>query len=102
MGKEDWWWIFDDSLKEIARQLLIQDFVVLDGFVPDELHMQIKRELKVMYDSGSMRIGLLAGGRTGTNMKYAMGSVRGPKTRCVPCVSYCGREHAQACCLTFR
>ena len=77
VGKEDWWWIFDDSLKEMARQLLVQDFVVLDGFVTRALSDKIKQELQTMYSSGAMERGLLAGGRTGANLKYTMGSVRG-------------------------
>jgi hypothetical protein len=77
LGKQDWWWIFDDSLKEMARQLLIQDFVVVDSFLTHEICLQVKGELKVMYDTGVMERGLLAGGRTGENTKYALGDVRG-------------------------
>ena len=77
IGKADWWWIFDDTLKEVARQLLTQDFAVLDGFVPSDLNANIKGELQAMHATGAMERGLLAGGRTGKNLKYALGSVRG-------------------------
>lgn len=81
VGKEDWWWIFDDSLKEMARQLLVQDFVVLDGFVTRKLSDAIKAELCSMYEEGTMKQGLLAGGRTGQNTKYSLVSVRGVELR---------------------
>ena len=61
----------------MARQLLVQDFVILDGFLPDDLTSGIKEELQSIYRAGEMKQGLLAGGRTGTNIKYSMENVRG-------------------------
>ena len=61
----------------LHAQLLVQDFVVLDGFNVAEQNAAIKNELKAMYNTGEMKRGLLAGGRTGKNLKYSLGAVRG-------------------------
>ena len=98
VGKTEWWWIFDDTLKEIARQLLTQDFVVLDHFVVPELAARIKAELIAMYGAGTMKRGLLAGGRTGKNTKYALGSIRGACVRaCLLSVQASAKQTSQLC-----
>ena len=34
LGKEEWWWIFDDTLARVGELLRRDHFCILDGFLP--------------------------------------------------------------------
>lgn len=44
--KEEWWWIMDDSVAEIARQLESRHFCVLDGFLGTEACGRVQAEVE--------------------------------------------------------
>ncbi len=63
LGKEEWWWIMDDSIEAISRLLLANDFVVIDGFLGMDKAAQIRSEISSLYEKGQFDVGELAGGR---------------------------------------
>jgi len=90
LGKEGWWWVFDDALKEIAESLIKHNFVIIDGFLGSKLAPSMQRELERAYRAGRLpetkhemigcprlEPGALAGGSTGNNLSYKMDAVRG-------------------------
>lgn len=44
LGKEEWWWLFDDTLEAIGKCLTRDSFCVLDGFVlPQQVYTPAPR-----------------------------------------------------------
>lgn len=90
LGKAEWWWIFDDAVEQIAKKLDKDNFVILDGFLGQDLAVELHQELFRAYRAGKlpetrhemigcprMEPGALAGGQAGTSLTYRMKSVRG-------------------------
>ena len=77
LGKSEWWWLMDDSLAEIDERLNDENFVVVDGFLPREDVIKLKREVKRAHETGHMTPGVLAGGKAGNATQYTMKHVRG-------------------------
>ncbi|EEH60256.1 uncharacterized protein MICPUCDRAFT_12779, partial [Micromonas pusilla CCMP1545] len=67
----------DDSLAEIDERLNDENFVVVDGFLPREDVIKLKREVKRAHETGHMTPGVLAGGKAGNATQYTMKHVRG-------------------------
>ena len=44
-GKEEWWWIMDDSLESIGAQLNSRGYCVLDRFLTDSQALELKKEV---------------------------------------------------------
>lgn len=79
LGKEEWWWIMDDTLADIAKCLKRHNHVYLDHFLPPSQVAAVRANVKAAYDSGNLDTGVLAGGKGGTSLSYVMSEVRGDK-----------------------
>ena len=93
MGKQEWWWIMDDTLAEVGTALRRNHFAVLDGFlggVDAKLATTVRGEVRAVYEAGlipdarqvmegcpRLEPGALAGGRSGHGLAYVMQPVRG-------------------------
>ena len=77
LGKEEWWWLMDDSCDEIAEQLNRNFFVVIDGFLLPEQTRELRAAIDAARRAGDMQPGVLAGGATGQNLSYTHERVRG-------------------------
>eukprot|EP00941_MAST-03F_sp_MAST-3F-sp1_P003736 g3736.t1 len=77
LGKSEWWWIMDDSLKVIASQLKRDYFVVLDGFLEDEMGKALRDNVREIHEAGELRKGVLGGGSSGASLSYVHERVRG-------------------------
>lgn len=45
-GKDEWWWVMDDSVAEIARQIKTKNYCVFDGFLGPERSALLERDVK--------------------------------------------------------
>ena len=93
MGKQEWWWIMDDTLAEVGTALRRNHFAVLDGFLGGadaKLATAMRGEVRAVYEAGlvpdarqvmegcpRLEPGALAGGRSGHGLAYVMQPVRG-------------------------
>ena len=93
MGKQEWWWVMDDTLAEVGATLRRNHFAVLDGFlggVAAQLAVAVRGEVRAVYEAGlvpdakpvmegcpRLEPGALAGGRSGHGLAYVMQPVRG-------------------------
>merc|ERR1711988_1290492 len=59
LGKEEWWWIMDDVIEEIAMQLRRDNFVVIDGFLLEKQAQAIRQEAINMRREGKLNQGVL-------------------------------------------
>ena len=53
------------------------DYVFVDGFIDEEDVASLKEDVKKVYDSGKLRLGVLAGGKAGKSLTYTHKKVRG-------------------------
>jgi len=67
----------DETLAQIAKELTEKNYVVLDSFLGRERSLQLRREVADVRDQGSLRLGVLAGGRSGKDLSYSHQKVRG-------------------------
>jgi hypoxia-inducible factor (prolyl hydroxylase) len=77
MGKQEWWWIMDESTQEVVRQLNKNNYCVLDGFLGEAALLELRGEIQSLHENGTMKSGVLAGGTTGKNLSYVHEKVRG-------------------------
>ena len=77
MGKKKWWFIMEECLAEIGKKLLKDDYVFVDGFIDEEDVKSLKEDVKNIYESGELRLGVLAGGKAGKSLTYTHKKVRG-------------------------
>jgi hypoxia-inducible factor (prolyl hydroxylase) len=77
LGKKDWWYIMDEAVAQCAQELTENNYVVLDGFLGHERAMKLHAEVVSVRDSGDLRLGVLAGGRSGKDLSYQHKKVRG-------------------------
>jgi hypoxia-inducible factor (prolyl hydroxylase) len=77
LGKEEWWWVMDESTQEMVRQLNTNHYCVLDGFLGDVALRELRGEIESLHTNGTMKSGVLAGGTTGKNLSYVHEKVRG-------------------------
>ena len=55
----------EECLAEIGKKLLKDDYVFVDGFIDEEDVKSLKEDVKNIYESGELRLGVLAGGKPG-------------------------------------
>lgn len=78
----------DEKLQALGGMLQSQEFAVLDGFLGTELSTSVHRDIEELYLASSdedhhsdtpaeFKLGELAGGNTGRNLRYKMEHVRG-------------------------
>eukprot|EP00943_MAST-04B_sp_MAST-4B-sp1_P010000 g10000.t1 len=77
MGKKKWWFIMEECLTEIGKKLVKNDYVFVDGFIDEEDVQNLKEDVKNIYDTGQLRLGVLAGGKAGKSLTYTHEKVRG-------------------------
>ena len=77
LGKTEYWWVMDESMEEIRRQLLTNNYVVIPSFLLDEQCRELKGYISQAQREGRMGPGALAGGITGENLSYSIANVRG-------------------------
>ena len=77
MGKKKWWFIMEECLDAIGKSLVKNDYVFVDGFIDEEDVASLKEDVKKVYDSGKLRLGVLAGGKAGKSLTYTHKKVRG-------------------------
>lgn len=80
-GKDEWWWIFDDSLTSIGSLLTSRAYVILDSFLPSPQSSSLREEVSALRRSGLLKQGALSGGGGGgqgfVSGGYRLASVRG-------------------------
>eukprot|EP00912_Choanoflagellata_sp_UC4_P000981 UC4_evm3s607 len=83
LGKAEWWWLMDDTLQEICENLRKNFFCVLDDFLGDDHNVvdRLYTEVKDRKIQGELKRGVLGGGKTGENLSYQHGQVRGDLVR---------------------
>ena len=77
LGKEEWWFIMDECLEEIGKTLLKNDYVVVDWFMTASRVLALNKDVRKVYESGKLRLGVLAGGKSGNSLTYTHEKVRG-------------------------
>ena len=81
LGKDEWWWIMDPSIELAATTLREQHYVYLDHFLTPSTAAALREVVKVHALEGSAcgppQPGHLAGGKTGTSLKYVLPAARG-------------------------
>mmetsp|Transcript_72922 Transcript_72922/g.173711 ORF Transcript_72922/g.173711 Transcript_72922/m.173711 type:complete len:644 (-) Transcript_72922:11-1942(-) len=79
VGKSEWWWIMDDSLDVIAKQLQSQAFCVLDSFLPEDQARALTGEVKKAHSVGDLQPAGLVNGKLSdmASAKYADTATRG-------------------------
>ena len=78
-GKEEWWWIMDDSLERIGSQLNGQGYCVLDNFLTDGQAQELRSEVAACHAAGRLEAGGLVNGKlpSADEAKYADRATRG-------------------------
>lgn len=78
-GKEEWWWIMDDSLESIGSQLNNRGYCVLDRFLTDSQALELKKEVAECHAQGRLEAGGLVNGKlpSADDAKYADRATRG-------------------------
>ncbi len=77
LGKEEWWFLMDETLGVAAAQLRSKNYVVIDGLLGDAKCRRLRAEVQRAEVEGKLKPGVLAGGKTGKSLAYAMEEVRG-------------------------
>lgn len=79
VGREEWWWVMDDSIDAIGAQLEKQGYCILDGFLTNEQVRQLRREVRECHSEGRLTGGGLVNGRlpSADDAKYADRAPRG-------------------------
>lgn len=77
LGKAEWWWIFDDTLADVAACLQQHSMVWLDGFVLPSQAAAVRSEVARAKDAGMLKLGVLGGGKLGSTLGYVHERVRG-------------------------
>jgi hypothetical protein len=77
LGKEEWWFIMDECLEEIGKTLLEKDYVMVDWFMTASRVLALNKDVRKVYESGKLRLGVLAGGKSGSSLTYTHEKVRG-------------------------
>ena len=77
LTKPEWWWIQDEALDAIARELERSNFCVLDGFLGTMALRELRDEVAGLHRDGKLQLSKLAGGRTGGMLTYSHTAVRG-------------------------
>ena len=72
-----WWWITDQALDDIARQLHDSNHCVVDGMLGESRCAALQREVCALRQAGRLKASRLAGGRSGAMTSYTHSAVRG-------------------------
>jgi hypothetical protein len=56
-GKEEWWWLMDESRDEIARLLKRDNYVVIDGFMLEEQAAAVRQHVVAYHERGELSPG---------------------------------------------
>lgn len=76
--KSEWWWCYDDSLRLIAKELLLHNSVVIDSFLPEEDANLFLCDVNKAYSDGLLtHDGVIAGGKLGLDESFVDKSIRG-------------------------
>jgi len=75
--EEYWWWITDEALEDMARQLETSHYCVVDGMLGDKGAAALYEEVRAARQDGKLESSRLAGGRTGALLSYSHAAVRG-------------------------
>ena len=67
----------DECVEQAAAQLKNDNFVVLDGFFGKDRATTFQQQLAAVREEGVLRLGVLAGGRSGNDLSYQHKKVRG-------------------------
>eukprot|EP00928_Gymnodinium_smaydae_P006845 TRINITY_DN12441_c0_g1_i2.p1 TRINITY_DN12441_c0_g1~~TRINITY_DN12441_c0_g1_i2.p1 ORF type:complete len:437 (-),score=102.97 TRINITY_DN12441_c0_g1_i2:87-1376(-) len=65
VGKLEWWWIMDETMDEVARQLKEHSYVVLDDFFLAEMADEIRAAVSTAYEKGRLSEVSIVNGKTG-------------------------------------
>ena len=78
-GKEEWWWIMDDSIDAIGAQLNKQGYCIIDGFLTADQAQQLHKEVAECHAEGRLEGGGLVNGKlpSSDDAKYADRATRG-------------------------
>ncbi len=77
LGKEEWWFIMDECLEEFGKILVKNDYLVIDWFISKPHVDTLKKDVRKVYENGKLRLGVLAGGKSGSSLTYTHTKVRG-------------------------
>lgn len=77
LGKDQYWWIMDESMEVIRAELAKNNFAVIPGFLLDEQCGELRGHIDRAHKEGRLGPGALAGGVTGENLSYTIQNVRG-------------------------
>ena len=77
LGKREWWWIFEDTLGDVAACLSAHAMVWLDGFILPTQAADLQAEVRAARAGGHLKSGVLGGGRLGSSLGYVHEGVRG-------------------------
>ncbi len=77
VGKAEWWWLFEDTLADVAAALSNHSMVWLDGFLLEPQARELREDVLRVREAGFMKSGVLGGGRLGSTLGYVHEKVRG-------------------------
>ena len=77
LGKDQHWWIMDESVEVIRAELKKKNFAVIPGFLLDDQCHELRAHIDGAHREGRLGPGALAGGVTGENLSYTIQNVRG-------------------------
>lgn len=72
-----WWWLQDEALDHIGRELASKNYCVIDGLLGPHALRALRDEVAALRDTGRLQPSKLAGGRTGGMLTYTHTAVRG-------------------------
>jgi hypothetical protein len=77
LGKPGWWWLFEDTLDDVAQCLREHHMVWLDDFLLPHQAVELREEVTRAKEAGMLQHGVLGGGRLGSSLGYVHEKVRG-------------------------
>ena len=79
VGREEWWWVMDNSIDAIGAQLNKQGYCIIDGFLTNEQAQQLHNEVVECHYAGRLAGGGLVNGQLPSpdDAKYADRASRG-------------------------
>ncbi|CAK9004288.1 unnamed protein product [Durusdinium trenchii] len=79
VGREEWWWVMDNSIDAIGAQLNKQGYCIIDDFLTSEQAKQLRKEVVECHSAGRLAGGGLVNGQLPSpdDAKYADRASRG-------------------------
>eukprot|EP00392_Amoebophrya_sp_AT5.2_P004628 g4636.t1 len=76
-AKPEWWWIQDECLELVAKQLKKHSYAFIDGFLPDSTALLLRQEVRKCDGDGRLKPAGVVNGKTGDG--YVETSTRGDR-----------------------